>query len=90
MKAKPAITVDERGVLLHLVDDEGHGFAVPLNQDTLAELGAQCAGALERLQSPEKRGRLLWRLGRAVVRELMQPEEHGPTSPPDTAREKDR
>lgn len=90
---KPTVTVDERGVTLHLVDETGHGYAVPLNQEMLTELGAQCAAALERLQSPG-RGRLLWRLGRAVVRELMKPEEDGKrsteTPPADTARATDR
>lgn len=86
---KPTVTVDERGVTLHLVDETGHGYAVPLNQETLTELGAQCAAALERLQSPDQRGRLLWRLGRAVVRELMQPEAHG-TPETEPAREEDR
>jgi hypothetical protein len=67
---KPTITIDERGVLLHLVDDAGKGFAVALNAETLSELGAQVAVALEKLREPEQRSSFLWNVARAVVREL--------------------
>lgn len=88
---KPSITIDERGVILHMTDDAGAGVAVALNAETLGELVAQGTVALERLQSPETRGQVLWNLGRAVVRELLNPtpRPHGP-SEPDAAREKDR
>lgn len=89
---KPSITVDERGVLLHLVDDAGKGYAVALNAETLTALVAQGTLALESLKSPETRGQVLWNLGRAVVRELFnQPkrDDDGPPEP-DAAREKDR
>ncbi len=89
---KPSITVDERGVLLHLVDDAGKGYAVALNGETLAALVAQGTAALESLKSPETRGTMLWNVGRAVVRELFnptKPRDDGPPEP-DAAREKDR
>lgn len=68
---KPSISIDERGVLLHLTDPQGHGFAVALNNETLSELGAQIAVALEQVKAPETRGPFLWNLARAVVREVL-------------------
>jgi len=72
---KPSISIDERGVLLHLTDPQGHGFAVALNTETLNELGAQIAVALERVKAPETRGQFLWNIARAVVREVLTPNE---------------
>jgi len=89
---KPSITVDERGVILHVTNAAGEGVAIALNSETLGELMAQGTVALERLQSPETRGRVFWNLGRAVVRELFNPtpkQTDGP-SEPDASREKDR
>jgi hypothetical protein len=79
---KPTITIDERGAILHVTDPEGHGFAVPLNAETLNELGAQLAVALERVKAPETRGPFLWNLARAVVRELVPAKgSDGPSDP---------
>lgn len=72
---KPSISIDERGILLHMTDAEGQGIAVALNAETLAELVAQGSAALERIKSPETRGEVLWNLGRAVVRELFSPQK---------------
>lgn len=89
---KPSITIDERGVILHVTNAAGEGVAVALNKETLGELVAQGTIALEALQSPGTRGTLFWNIGRAVVRELLKhptPERDG-TPPPDPTREKDR
>lgn len=74
---KPSISIDERGVLLHMTDPEGKGFAVALNAETLNELGAQIAVALELVKAPETRGPFLWNLARAVVREVLKPNGKG-------------
>lgn len=89
---KPSISIDERGVLLHMTDADGKGVAVALNAETLNELMAQGALALERLQAPETRGTVMWNLGRAIVRELLNPNPKKPDGPsePDASREKDR
>lgn len=89
---KPSISIDERGVLLHMTDAAGKGVAVALNAETLGELVAQGTVALERLKVPETRGQILWNVGRAVVRELFKPKQERADGPsePDAAREKDR
>lgn len=87
---KPTISVDERGVLLHMVDDDGHGYAVALNEQTLTELGGQITAALEKLQAPERRGQVLWRIGRAIVRELMRKDDDGSPPSADRARAENR
>jgi hypothetical protein len=74
---KPSISIDERGVLLHMTDPQGHGFAVALNAETLNELGAQIAVALEQVKAPETRGPFLWNLARVVLREVMTRKEKG-------------
>lgn len=67
---KPSISIDdERGAVLHVTDDDGHGVAVPLNRESLERLGVQCAAALEAFQGPGK-GKAWWRVARAVVRTL--------------------
>jgi len=75
-----------------MTDAEGKGFAVALNTETLTELGAVVALALERIKAPETRGQLLWNVGRAVVRELLETQEEKANGPPDAdaARETDR
>lgn len=89
---KPSISIDERGVLLHMTDQEGKGFAVPLNTESLTELAAQAAAALERVKAPETRGQVLWNIARAVVRELTAPNQKKADGPsePDPTRAKDR
>jgi len=90
---KPSVSIDERGVLLHLTDPDGKGFSVALNAERLTELSAQLAFALERIKGPE-RSELFWSIGRAVVREILIPTEgktDGPRPPePDPARKEDR
>lgn len=89
---KPSISIDERGVLLHMTDPDGKGFSVALNAETLNELAAQAYVALERLKAPEKRGLTLWNIARAVVRELTAPQEKKDDGPPepDPARDPNR
>ena len=85
---KPSISIDERGVLLHVTDAEGKGLSVALNAETLAELAAQAAVARERLKTPGA----AWQLVRALVRELTKPDEKKDdgTADPDPARAETR
>lgn len=55
---KPSVTVDERGVLLHVTNAAGEGFAVPLNGETVSEIGAQLARAKSKLLTPEGKSRV--------------------------------
>ena len=66
---KPSISIDERGVILHVTGEDGNGVAVPLNQEALEQLGLQCASALEAFRGPGK-GKAWWRLARAVATAL--------------------
>jgi len=50
---KPAISIDERGVLLHLTDAEGHGYAIPLKPETVLELAGTLQLAADKLKTPE-------------------------------------
>lgn len=70
---KPSVTIDERGILLHVTDNDGHGVAIPLNGEALAELGAQVAIALERMKEPSARNALLWRIAKIVAAEVVKP-----------------
>jgi hypothetical protein len=79
----PLITVDERGIIVHLVDSEGHGVAVPLNGESLAALAGQCALALEKIKSADTRGGFLWGVARAVVREVLSTKK-GTDGPPES------
>ena len=63
---KPSISIGERGAVLHVTDNEGHGVAVPLNRESLERLGVQAATALEAFRGPNK-GKAWWRLVRAVA-----------------------
>lgn len=67
---KPSITVDERGVILHVTTDAGDGVAVPLN----AEMVTEVIQGAERLLSPEGKRRVLRGLGRLFL-ELTAPEK---------------
>lgn len=93
---KPSVTIDERGVLLHVTDNEGHGVAIPLNGEALAELGAQIALALERLKEPAGRSSFFWRIAKAVAAEVVKPgsdDEAGNgngTSDPNHGRKRNR
>lgn len=80
---KPSLTVDERGMLLHLVDDQGKGFAVPINLETAENLAAQLAIALERLRSPDTRGGFLFAVAKAVAREMLKQPKGKSSGTPD-------
>jgi hypothetical protein len=56
---KPSITIDERGVLLHVTDSDGNGVAVPLEPSTVLELSAALDRARTNLRTPKGRGVLL-------------------------------
>lgn len=68
---KPSITIDERGVILHVTNDAGEGIAVPLQADTIDQLARQLIVAQERLLSPEGRSLVARLLGSAFI-ELMK------------------
>jgi hypothetical protein len=65
---KPSITVDERGVLLHITTAEGNGVAIPLDPATALEMWGKLSLALK---SPDGRSTLLRGLGRLLA-ELAQ------------------
>lgn len=50
---KPSITIDERGILLHVTNDAGEGVAVKLDGETITQLGTQLARAKASLMTPE-------------------------------------
>lgn len=50
---KPSVTVDERGVILHVTDSDGKGVAVPLSGETLTEIAAKWNQAKATLITPE-------------------------------------
>jgi hypothetical protein len=68
---KPSVTVDERGVILHVTNDAGEGVAVPLN----AELVTEATNAAARLLSPEGKRALARGLGRLFLELLQEPEK---------------
>lgn len=68
---KPSVTVDERGVVLHVTNDAGEGVAIPLN----AELVTDATKAAARLLSPEGKRALLRGLGKAFFELLQEPEK---------------
>lgn len=83
---KPSISVDERGVLLHLTNEAGEGFAVPLAPSTVQEMGAQLAKAKAAALTPEGKrtivkalGSLFWQL----VAETPNKDESDGTPKPD-------
>jgi len=68
---KPAITVDERGVLLHFTNAAGEGVAVPLNESLVGE----ARKAFATLLSPEGKRRVLRGLGRLALEVISDPEK---------------
>ncbi len=50
---KPSISIDERGVLLHVTDAEGHGIAIPLEPSTVLELAGALQLAAKELKTPQ-------------------------------------
>lgn len=84
---KPSITVDERGVILHLTNPAGEGFAVELSPSTIVEMGAQLAKAKAAVLTPEGKrtiaralGTLFWQL---VEEAPNEESEHGAPKPHD-------
>ena len=75
---KPSLTVDERGVLLHVTTEQGEGIAIPLDPK---ELAVTAAAALERVLSPEGKRRLVRGLGRLFL-ELTAPGESNGSDDP--------
>lgn len=72
MKARPSVTIDERGILLHLTDAEGKGVAIPLEPSTLLQLSAAVTKAVATLKTPRGRSLLVSAAG-ALFRELTGP-----------------
>jgi len=68
-RPKPSITIDERGVLLHVTDSEGNGIAIPLEPGTVLELAAGFDRARASLKTPEGR-KALWHGLANIVSEL--------------------
>lgn len=71
---KPSISIDERGVLLHVTDSEGRGFAVPLDTQTVLELGAKLAAAKAMLLTPEGKRRFAKGLAQLLL-SMTEPEK---------------
>jgi hypothetical protein len=55
MKPKPSISIDERGILLHLTNAEGEGIAVPIDPEGLALLAEHAGKALLTLKTDKGR-----------------------------------
>ena len=71
---KPTVTIDERGVLLHVTDAAGNGYAIPLEPATVIEMAAALSRAKAALKTPEGRSVLVSALG-GLLRELTKPKE---------------
>lgn len=85
-KPKPSITVDERGVILHLTNDAGEGFAVELSPSTILEMGAQLAKAKAALVTPEGKRTIVKALGslfQELIKHPKEENEHGSSKPDD-------
>jgi len=68
---KPSVTVDERGLVVHLTNEAGEGVAIPVN----AELVTDATKAAARLLSPEGKRALLRGLGKVFFELLQEPEK---------------
>lgn len=86
---RPSITVDERGVLLHVLDEAGEGVAVKLDAETIKSLGMQLAAAKAALLTTEGK-RLIGKTLTGLFWDLagVKGETHG-TSDADERRKKD-
>ena len=60
---KPSVTIDERGVILHVTTDAGEGVAIPLEPATVLELAAGFEAAKARLKTPAGR----WQLAKGIA-----------------------
>jgi hypothetical protein len=63
---KPSLTIDERGVLLHVAIGEDV-VTVPVEPATVRELSASVDRARDALKTPEGRSTLVRGLGRIVA-----------------------
>lgn len=77
---KPSITADERGVLLHVTNEAGEGFAIPLSAATITQLGLQLAQAKARLMTPEGKSQVIKALG-SLFWQLVGEKEDGSPKP---------
>lgn len=64
---KPSITIDERGVILHVTTDAGEGIAVPLEPATVLELAAALERGRAALKTPAGWSKLLRGAGRLLL-----------------------
>lgn len=64
---KPSVTIDERGVVLHVTNDAGEGVSVPLSSQTIREIVAAAGRVQVRLLSPELRGATLKKFGEFLL-----------------------
>lgn len=71
---KPSVTIDERGVILHVTSEGGEGIAVPLSAETVTGLLADLATARVSLMQPKGQKILLRALSAAFL-ELTKPGE---------------
>jgi hypothetical protein len=69
---KPSVTIDERGVLLHVTTEAGEGVAIPLAAETVVELIGGLTRARVALMQPKGRKIVLRALGAAFL-ELTKP-----------------
>ncbi len=69
---KPSVTIDERGVILHVTTDAGEGVAIPLALETVTELVTSLAAARVALMQPQGRKIVLKALAGAFL-ELTKP-----------------
>lgn len=53
---KPSVTIDERGVVLHVTNAAGEGVAVPLSMQTISEIVLASGRLKSRLQTSEGQG----------------------------------
>jgi hypothetical protein len=81
---KPTITVDERGIILHVTNEAGEGFAVPLSAETVAQLGLQLARAKAKLMTPEGKSQVAKALGSLFWQLVGDTKEADGTSKTDT------
>jgi DNA-binding transcriptional regulator LsrR (DeoR family) len=56
---KPSVSIDERGVILHVTDSQGNGVAVPLSVETIAEITTKLQRAKTTIGTPEGKKKLL-------------------------------
>lgn len=52
---KPSVTIDERGVVLHVTNDAGDGVAVPLSGETIREIVVAAGRLKARMLEPAQR-----------------------------------